>query len=546
MQEESQGYAKFIRFLVNLPSLGDDSIAIGDDSDSVVIGEAKLRMTELIGTFDLDPNRCLDLTLDALEAQIRLLIDGSGSGSGSGSTSGSPSTAKVYASLRDAPNQAMTVHVLLHVIQLFPVENVTHLIGFKFSACSTRGVTVAPPPMSLFLTTGVLASHCLLSLPALQPHLPPLKEIEEGYADWKAAYQKKIKKMGVVSLNSKTATDAAEDKSGEGKVQNHQLIQLFHVLLEIGLEWDLAVGLFNGSGDKAKDMIVKCCCVYPPLGLALCDILDQAIAPMYNAKVDNVGSALCLATTDEEGELTSSGEHSLLPLDWSKKQVLELATDLTLVELCTTIEDIMEPIVMSGSMASNTVLYTKLCRLVSAMLLEQKTQDGSITEVDEKVLEFLERVLVSSLSLFPFNPAIASELWSVLSLLPYQLRYALYASWRKHGLEKAALRSTIQPPKPLIQVESMVTTGMATKYLLKRMSKDNIKDMGRQASKIAHNNPLVVFTLMLNQIESYDNLILMMVETFKFMGVLSLDVIGYCLLVSLGGEGEGRNKLKGE
>ena len=174
-------------------------------------------------------------------------------------------------------------------------------------------------------------------------------------------------------------------------------------------------------------------------------------------------------------------------------------------------------------------------------------EEGSfIDDVDEKILEFVERVLVASLSLFPFNPAIASDLWSVLSLLPYHIRYALYAAWRKYGLEKAALGSTIDPPKPLAQIESEVTTGISTKYLLKRMAQDNIKDMGRQVSKVAHNNPLVVFTLILNQIESYDNLILMMVETFKFMGVLSLDVMGYCLLVSLGGEGEGRNKVKGK
>ena len=42
------------------------------------------------------------------------------------------------------------------------------------------------------------------------------------------------------------------------------------------------------------------------------------------------------------------------------------------------------------------------------------------------------------------------------------------------------------------------------------------------------------------------DLIVMMVEMFKFMGVLSLDIMGYCLLVSMGGEGEGRNKLKGK
>ena len=119
-------------------------------------------------------------------------------------------------------------------------------------------------------------------------------------------------------------------------------------------------------------------------------------------------------------------------------------------------------------------------------------------------------------------------------------------------LAKTALRSisntTLVPLKPLKQIQSEVQTSIATKYYLKRMSKDNIKDMGKQISKIAHNNPLVVFTLILNQIESYDNLILMMVDMFKFMGNLSLDVMGYCLLVSLGGEetSGGRNKLKGK
>ena len=39
-----------------------------------------------------------------------------------------------------------------------------------------------------------------------------------------------------------------------------------------------------------------------------------------------------------------------------------------------------------------------------------------------------------------------------------------------------------------------------------------------------------------------------MAETFCYVTVLSLDVIGYCLLVSLGGGDTtgGRNKLKGE
>jgi THO complex subunit 2 len=453
--------------------------------------------------------------------------------------------------VRNAPGSAITVHVLLHLIQLFPVDNVTHLIGFKFAAYAKK--YEGDTPQSLYLTTVILASHQLLSLAALNPHLPPLAKIDDIYVKWKQKYQQRIKKLGVVSLNSSNKkTDASEDDDlMETFGESNQSIQLFVTMLDVGMEWDFAREIFNaGGGDEGAmtDYTVKCCCLSATLGSTLCDILHQAIDPIYTAKAANIGSSLCISKKEEEGELGLLGnaEYALLPKTVCEKKVLQLSVDLTLEKMLESISSIMEPIIVSGSIASHAVLYTKLCRLVRSMLLTLNSNEKPIQKVDDKVLEFMDRVLISSLSLFPFNPAIASELWAVLSLVSYPIRYALYASWRKHGLEKAALRSMVQPPKPLAQVESEVNTGISTKYLLKRMSKDNIKDMGRQVSKVAHNNPLVVFTLMLNQIESYDNLILMMVDTFKFMGVLSLDVMGYCLLVSLGGEGEGRNKLKGK
>lgn len=557
MQEESEGYAKFLRFLVNLPQVkeidGDNDAppatecgnTASRNSRDDTVQLAKFRITELIGTFDLDPNRCLDLTLDALEGEIRETIS---------SQPKKRQTPNYYQSIRNSPGSAMTVHVLIQIIKLFPVENVTHLIGFKYSSYAKDGEKETPK--SLFLTTVILVSHKLLSLSSLKPHLPPLSEIHDRFLNWKHNYQKKIKKMGVVSLNSskKKSDTSDETKSNDFDGNKLQIIQLFQILLEMGIEWKLAVEVFGHSRNGSKnsnnedivDIISKCCCLSSTLGLSLCDILHSAVMPIYDKKVVDIGESLGLSKK-EEGEVPSAnGDYTLLPVDMNNTKVMELNSCCTLVEMLKAIKCFLEPIMMSGCMATNAILYTKLCRLTSAMLLESNQNKKEITEIDDQVLEFLETFLVPSLSLFPFNPAIASELWSVLSLLSYQLRYALYASWRKHGLEKAALRSMVQPPKPLAHIESEVNTGISTKYLLKRMSKENIKDMGRQVSKVAHNNPLVVFTLMLNQIESYDNLILMMVDTFKFMGILSLDVMGYCLLVSLGGEGEGRSKLKGK
>jgi len=557
MQEESEGYAKFVRMLINLPLLNnmlDPSSKVNQEGNEMkrkhpheqMVQTAKLSIIEIIGTFDLDPNRCLDLTLDVLEGEIRQLLQANAS-------------VNAYDLLRNAKGHTLIVHLLLQVIQIFPAENVSHLVGFKYVAYA-NGVNVnkKETPKSLYLTTALLSAHGQLSLTALQPHLSPLSDIEKGYDDWKQAYQNKIKKMGVVSLNSsKSTADVEEEIDPIQSIQQHQIVQLFITLLDVGADWNLACEVFQskkiGEDDEknVNDFVVKCCCVYPPLGLKLCNIVKSAIKPLLSIQIDNIGSKMCLVEEEAGEVVNTTRDYSLLPFEWDNKDVMTLSADSTFLGFCQGVEAIMEPIIISGSMASNPVLYCNLCRLVHAMLSAQLHKEGSKTEVsianiDDKVLEFIERVLVASLSLFPFNPAIASDLWSVLSLLPYHLRYALYAAWRKHGLEKAALRSTIVPQKSLAQIESEVTTGMSIKYLLKRMSKDNIKDMGRQVSKVAHNNPLVVFTLILNQIESYDNLILMMVETFKFMGVLSLDVMGYCLLVSLGGEGEGRNKLKGK
>jgi THO complex subunit 2 len=155
----------------------------------------------------------------------------------------------------------------------------------------------------------------------------------------------------------------------------------------------------------------------------------------------------------------------------------------------------------------------------------------------------LLKMLVSSLTLFPPNPAISADLWALLSIHPYHTRYCLYKEWRGGGLERAGLST-----KPLAQVKCEMGAGKAARYALKRLSKDNVRDMGRQVSKVTHSNPLVVFSTILSQVESYDNLIDMMVEAVRFVTPLGLDVLGYCILSRLEGTSDSgnRNRMKGK
>jgi THO complex subunit 2 len=203
--------------------------------------------------------------------------------------------------------------------------------------------------------------------------------------------------------------------------------------------------------------------------------------------------------------------------------------------------------VQSGCVSSRPVLFCEICRLLRDILQETGDDEkAELSALPSETYEFFKMFLVPSLSLFPSNPAVSTELWSVLKFLPYPTRYKLYEGWRGIGLERSGLSSS-SGGKPLANVLSEMEAGKAARYVLKRLSKDNIRDMSRQLAKVTHANPLVVYATILSQIESYDNMVEVMVEAQRFVNPLGLDVLGYCILGRLSGRtgGVNRSRLKG-
>jgi len=640
LQEESEGYAKLLVYLLDL-SEGSEESAVAtvatastdaatvatltnqDNGTASVMNTTNVLNTikEWIGAFDLDPNRVLDLTLDVLEWNVQSLLKQATSKQKSSTTTVSGGRASssidedVYKcftkkshDLTDGPI-AQAIYLLLEIIRLFPTESTAHLIGFKYSSymapksangdnskesggttkaittMTTTTTTTGKPtdiptkspicsndtkdvPKCLYVTTGILAAHCLLDLTMLSPHLQPnLDAIKLSYKGWRLNTMKAIHKIGIVSLNSKKTADSKkndestlkDEQDALNKLEQNQFIQLLYTLLQLGLQWDIIIKIFQTSNKtdddstkmrmtvQVEDAIVGSSCLYAPIGHALCHYIDIMIEPLCVAKVGSINMNVIqgrpqILQRSRNKTTSSTFTSSIIPANALVCNTIPTST-ITLAQFAKYMANPLIPLVATGAIASDASLYCKFCRLVRVLLIEELAKNG--TELEEPVYHLLETFLIPSLSLFPSNPSISSELWSILDLLPYQTRYALYASWKKNGLEKSALK---QPRKPLMQIESEVKTGCDIKYLMKRVSKDNIKDMGRQISKVTHNNPLVVFTTILSQIESYDNFILMMVDTFRYMTWLSLDVMGYCLLVSLGGGdgGEARSKLKAD
>lgn len=469
LQEESEGYAKLLALIMAPPLASDVSTRIRD----------------CIGTFDLDPNRVLDLLLDLLEAHM-------------------PTG-------NEKPSRTDEIEQILALLQEFSVDKIPHLLGFKLRSSN-------PVSHRLYATVAFLATQGVLDLATLLPHLPPLDDINNAYKLFEKCERQRIQAMGRIRLNTDNANkedpkltkDLAQFQETTTALEKNALIGLVKVLLQ-WKEWSLAKMVLRGS-------CTKVCTLLPnSIGKVLSDFVSEQIQGVYRA---NVSTPELLTV-----QSPPPSSDDMIPESASLQQVLDAILE--------PVQGIME----SACIASNPILYSQLCRLMKALLEKQEPLD-SLGSAAYSML----KMLVSSLSLFSPNPAIAADVWSLLSILPYPTRYSLYRDWRGGGLERAGVST-----KPLFHVQSEMEAGKAARYSLKRLAKDNVRDMGRQVSKVTHSNPLVVFSTILSQVESYDNLIEMMVEAVRFVTPLGLDVLGFCILSRLDGTSESgnRNRMKG-
>ena len=99
----------------------------------------------------------------------------------------------------------------------------------------------------------------------------------------------------------------------------------------------------------------------------------------------------------------------------------------------------------------------------------------------DNIYTIINEVLFPSLSMMNMNPCIAIELWNLIKNFPYEMRYSLYSSWRT---------KTYALFPQLIRVKADCEEKI--KYLLKRLTKENVKIQGRQIGKLSHNNPIIV------------------------------------------------------
>lgn len=207
--------------------------------------------------------------------------------------------------------------------------------------------------------------------------------------------------------------------------------------------------------------------------------------------------------------------------------------------------------ILSHHLSTSPSLYAKICRVLKPIVeihlptgestnVADMEVDGAPSVISIPVLHvhfsteittlntLVSNVLLPSLSRIECNPMIATCLWDVISLFPFQLRYQAYEAWKGAGLGKNAID---YKPLDVVYAESKILH--SAKAQLKRLSKENIKTSSRQIAKCTHSCSLVVFDFILSQIETYDNMIPFVVDGLKYTTELARDVLSFALVSQL-------------
>ena len=169
-------------------------------------------------------------------------------------------------------------------------------------------------------------------------------------------------------------------------------------------------------------------------------------------------------------------------------------------------------------LSHDPALVTLLCRLIASF---------PNLDDDENIRRLLADVLLPAYTVLPSNASLSSSMWSVLCRLKYEHRYALYGEWHYR------LTCQSDPPTHLDIPELTVAyyqTVARTKYFRKRIAAARVKECARLLVKFALSAPTLVFELILAQVRQFDNMILPVIETIKYMAPFQLDVLSFTLL----------------
>ncbi|THH08122.1 hypothetical protein EW145_g2921 [Phellinidium pouzarii] len=535
LREQSEGYAKLTTDLVG--SLGPPHsplTARPTENYQAVCARAATaweRVVSLVGYFDLDPNRALDIILDVFSVNIAthwqfflsLLACSPWAGEcvhmrdweevasmkvdpqldqyrGKGLDyilRLAENTAKSAASSSSMPKTKKDPRVLAQVL------------GFKFRHYQSPGIREACP-RGLYLTAALLIREKFIALEDLYPHLGPsdddMPKLKQKYEDDVQARIRSsssnllamaapLESSSLGSSSKQNAYSTESKPNQEIKEAPAQKAAIVIALLSVGVLRP-ALALMT-----RYPWLVD---VHRELADLLLQVLKASIAPLYDSmfgKERNVGFLQPRARYVSAGVLTRPERKPQLSL------MVGVGAALS----------------HFGGYRRSHVAQTVPVNTDSK---ESKRTPPVISEPENSTQEFWLRIarryLLPALSMMPGNAICTVEVWNILKQYDNTVRWRLYGEWRDMSYRS----------HPELNVQRVLREREA-KGVLRRLSSQTVETLSGTVAKMAHSNPCIFFTNAVTQIQAYDNLADVVIQALRYATNMGFDILVFIILDAL-------------
>ncbi|KAF5387899.1 hypothetical protein D9615_000104 [Tricholomella constricta] len=581
LREQSEGYSKLTIELTS--NLGPShSPVTGRPTETYAAIEERARpvwekVISLVGYFDLDPNRALDIILDVLSVHlathytffIALLSFSPWAGSYRRPDAASMDTILTPGSFKGKTLDEIVTLADPKARETAKTANagnprvLAQVLGFKFAYYQSQDV-VETTPKSLYLTAAILIREGFITLEDLYLHILPedndMESIRQEYRDnvKSRIVGAKVSQLAMAAplessasqSKAKPSTPVEVKKAPEPKDVN-QKVGLLTALLAVGaLKPSLAIlskfPFLVDARPEISDLIIR--------------IMKVSLASLYESLM--VTKERNSSFTQPRARYTTSGasvtptRKPLLTL-WAPTPPSTHTTEFVFffpdwiqnVPICTSLsdlEDVIEPLMkfIGVHVSRDPLFLTKFLRLgrshlQSTMPIHPATKKP-IGEPDPENpirlfwFKVLRVFLLPALPLIRGNAVCTVEVWNIIRQYSTTSRWRLYGEWK----------SNVYKSHPELEVR-FVQADRESKGILRRLSHNTIDSLSGTVAKLAHSNPCIFFSNAVHQIMAYDNLANVVIQALRYVTNMGFDVLVYIILDALSNPNKQRLKDDG-
>lgn len=530
LHEELEGYSKLI---VELYQILKSEDTIYQLSYALKVIESS------IGHYSLDPNRVLDIIIDIYtnnfvgnhEFAIQLLKNS-----------------------RWWPDVVSDSSTSIEKLNVGGNESAAKCIGLKLLKCpKDRDL-----PETFKILIACLIKEGFVSFGSIWKYVrPDKKEMDALELDYKKELEEQVFKASASALalaaplaDEETADDSSKKTSGAKKQSDNSKTSLENKLL-LNLKFGL-LKVFLGNGLYWPSIYILTeypflAFIQPEVHELMSRCIEVMIEPLYSSEnplsaeiLDDIQTGKKIAfprplntVAYEEFPCTHylSFKPTIKSFSLKKfhyfyvKWTDELPTVSSIEDLFKMSSEFLK--FMGVNLSQNLELFTKLCDI---LVWELSKNNGN----NDQLFNYFRNYIFPSIPLIKENAFAIDRAYEVLEFFLPEERFNLYGE----------MYQVLSKNNPYIRM-AHGKAEKSTKDVLKRLSKENVRPMMRRLAKISFSNPLPCFLTILQQIESYDNLNSLVVETARYFNSYGWDVLTLAILLRLTATGRSNVQTNG-